>query len=151
MRQAWIAALLLVSVACRSTPQVGTGSTSDNPSGGTAASASGLEAAATFSGTVTDRTTGKGVEGATVALKPNDSERSGLTSVAVRSTADGAFVISTIVPGRYAVDISARGYSATQATIYFSPAQDRRGYRYQVAPVKSCPAPVAGKKMPGCP
>jgi hypothetical protein len=112
--------------------------------------ASGIEDVAAFSGTVTDRTTGKAVEGATVALKPNDPERSGLTAVTVRTMADGGFTVEQIVPGRYVIDVSARSYAATKATVYFSPSQVRKGYQYQLSPAKTCPTVTPGKKAPAC-
>lgn len=139
MRTAAMVVMCVSLGGCRTVPSAGT------------TSPSGLEAEAAFAGTVADRSTGKGVEGATIALKPNDPARTGLTSVAVRTRGDGAFVIEHIVPGRYTLDVTARGYGATQASVYFSPAQSRKGYRYQVTPVRACPPPVAGKKSPGCP
>ena len=86
-----------------------------------------------------------------VGLTPADSIKGAGMGLAVRTLADGAFEIVYIVPGRYALDISARGFNPTRSILYFAAGQDRSGYRYSLTPAAVCPKVAAGRKNPACP
>ena len=106
---------------------------------------------ATMRGLVLDGATGQPLEGASVGLMPADTVTSAGQGFQLRTSRDGAFELRNIAPGRYALDVSARGFNAKRAAIYFAPSQVRTGYRYTLTPAATCSKLAGGKKNPACP
>ena len=129
---------LLSLAACRPSPSAG------------ALSGSGISTPGAMQGTVVDASTGNGVSGATVTLIPGDTVTGANSAMSTRSVG-GDFRFAAIIPGRYTLEVTARGYRPTSSALYFSPGQARSGYRYTLVPVAVCPKPVMGQKIPTCP
>lgn len=129
---------LLSLAACRPSPSAG------------ALSGSGISTPGAMQGTVVDASTGNGVSGATVTLIPGDTVTGANSAMSTRSVG-GDFRFAAIIPGRYTLEVTARGYRPTSSALYFSPGQARSGYRYTLVPVAVCPKSATGQKGPSCP
>lgn len=129
---------LLLLAACHPSPSAG------------ALSGSGISTPGALQGTVIDASTGHGVHGASVVLIPGDTVTGANSALSTR-TVGGDFRFAAIVPGRYMLDVAARGYRPTSTALHFSPGQARSGYRLALIPVAVCPKPVVGQRNPTCP
>ena len=129
---------LLLLAACHPSPSAG------------ALSGSGISTPGAMQGTVVDASTGSGVSGATVALIPGDTVTGAGSALSTR-TVGGDFRFAAIIPGRYMVEVTARGYRPTSTALHSSPGQARSGYRFALVPVAVCPKPVVGQRNPTCP
>ena len=107
-----------------------------------------------MSGTVVDESNGNAVAGAIVSLVPDKAFNPYSEVVAGETSVTGDFRISSVVYGRYFVEVTRRGYRGATSTIDIWAGQSRDGYRYKLTPtstVTNCPKTVAGKPNPLCP
>lgn len=102
---------------------------------------------ATLTGKILDRSTGKGIERASVLLTPRGGDVDSRTAI---SSSTGDFQIINIPPGDYEVAFSARGFQPQASTMRFHPHQNA-GRQVSLSPVAiACPRVRVGKPLPGC-
>ncbi len=135
-----IALVTLLLGACR------TGRVADQGSGATASGA-----VAAMAGTVLDRTNGRGLMGATVHLLPDDSSPNPGSAESAMTLDDGSFVFARVMPGRYYIEVNARGFKPHRSSTRFSAGQLKRNHTVRLTPVAVCPSVIAGRKNPACP
>lgn len=108
-----------------------------------------LATAASFSGTVTDKSTGNGIGGVTVTLYNLAKPRwtSYTADYTTTSTTDGSFTIPNIVPGKYRVKFVKPGY-LTRKQQRLNLVTTVSGKAYQLAPATGIFGRVTHKHQP---
>lgn len=134
-----IALAVLPSLGCRlhSIPE-------ERPSG-----TSGAVGYGRLTGRVVDAASGRSVMGAAVSLRLEEGDEAGASVEGAMTVDDGSFEIPRVPPGRYIVEVSARGYRTDKGSVRIRPSQSR-SYVARLSAISACPT-VAGRKSPGCP
>ena len=118
--------------------------------GAAAASDPGLAAKASMTGTVEDATTGLPIAGATVSLTPDGTALDGVEPIYTSTLGPGSFQITSITPGGYVLDVSARGFTAQRSILHFAPSEIVRAGIYRLKPLATCPKLPTGTTAVAC-